>query len=449
MTRFIVFFLIMVMLGGVFWLADDAALAMSDKICRGLVVADVPVGGLTAAEAERKLAAALKLRQETPLTVLRHGENRWEIPWSVVAGKPQPAQLAEQAYAVGRSGNVLQRMYDQFMVKNGQTIPVGLQADKEQLAAIAAMAAKSVDRPPVNATIVESGGGTEIRPERPGTKTRIEDTVNFLQAAIRQGNAGEVALVVETLLPTVVAKDLQEINGLLGAFSTTFDATEANRAKNIEIAANALDGSLVRAGSVFSFNDRVGQRTPEKGYLQAVTLSSEGPVMDWGGGVCQVSTTLYNAALLADFSVVERSAHYQPPAYVPLGLDATVADGQIDLKLKNVRPQPVLIRSAAEGGRVEVRIYGKREGTAPTVRVESAERTIRVAETFIKQDPALPFGHEVVDAPGSNGYDVTVYRIKSIGLREISREKISFDEFPGTDRVVRVGTHSDGDGETK
>ena len=437
--------MILLLLGGVFLVANDAALDMSGTVCRGLIVAGVPVGGLPVGEAERELAAALKDRQAKPLVTLRSGETIWEIPWNAVQGRPDPAQLAKQAFAAGRSGGLIQRVYEQFLIKNGaKTIVLGLNADIEKLKAIVVAAASTVDRPPIDATVVETATGIEIRPDKFGKKTQIAVTVQKLKKAIENGEGGSVDLVTEAVPPSVSAKDLQEITGLIAAFSTTFYAGDENRSRNIEIAADALDGTLVKPGAVFSFNDKVGLRTPEKGYRQAMTLSSEGSVLDWGGGVCQVSSTLYNAALLADFSIVERSAHYEPPAYVPLGQDATVADGQIDLKLKNVRPHSVFIRGMVEDGRMEVRIYGKQDTAAPTVRIESSERTVRVSQTLIKQDPTLPLGQEVVESQGSNGFDVTVYRIKHVGMREISREKISVDEFTGSDRVVRVGTQTAG-----
>ena len=162
--------------------------------------------------------------------------------------------------------------------------------------------------------------------------------------------------------------------------------------------------------------------------------------MDWGGGVCQVSSTVYNAALLAGFAVVERSPHYQPPSYVPLGQDATVADGQIDLKLKNVRKQAVYIQSIALAGTLEVRLYGKREHGEPTIHIESTEKTVQLPHTIMLQDPKLPLGQEIVESEGRNGFVVTIQRILMQGQKEIGREKISTDEFDGTDRIVRVGT---------
>jgi len=317
---------------------------------------------------------------------------------------------------------------------------MGLSADSEKLKVIVETAATEVDRAPVDASVIEAADGIRITEDKAGLKTDIAATLRTMEQAVATGASEPINLVTIVVPANVKTQDLQEINGLLSAFSTTFDVSDSNRSRNIEIAANTLSGVLVKPGEMFSFNDRVGLRIPEKGYLNAMTLTSTGAVMDWGGGVCQVSSTLYNAALLADFSIVERSAHFQPPSYVPLGQDATVADGQIDLKIKNERPYPVYLKGIVDDGKMEVRIYGKVDKASPTVRLVSEERTLYVAQTVIKQDPALPLGQEIVESSGSNGFDVTVYRVKLQGPREISREKISTDEFAGSDRVVRVGS---------
>jgi vancomycin resistance protein YoaR len=300
--------------------------------------------------------------------------------------------------------------------------------------------AATVDRRAIDAILTESAAGLNISNDKTGRRTDTEATVRELVRAIETRSASTINLIVIEMPAAIRAADLQGIDGIISDFSTTYDAIDVNRSRNIQIAASKLSGSLVGSGKVFSFNDRVGLRTEENGYKLAPTLSDAGTLMDWGGGVCQVSSTFYNAALLADFEVVERSAHYQPPGYVPLGQDATVADGLIDLEVKNIRQHSVYIWSKAEAGKLEVRIYGKREKDAPMVRIETTEKMVRFPQTIMLQDPMLPLGEEVIESAGRNGFVVTVHRIRLQGGKEISREKISTDEFEGSDRLVHIGT---------
>lgn len=441
LTKFVSYFLLILLLSGVLLVAGDFALAYSDKLCRGLVIADVPVGGLPVAEAETKVAAVLRNKESKPVVALVFEEKQWDVDWDVVRGRPDPASLVRQAYNVERTGNLLQRLKTQFVTTHGgANVFAGLTADEEKLRRIVSAVAATVDRRAMDAILTESVAGLNISNDKTGRRTDIEATVRELVRAIETGSASAINLIVIEKPAAIRAADLQGIDGIISDFSTTYDAIDINRSRNIQIAASKLSGALVGSGRVFSFNDRVGLRTEENGYKLAPTLSDAGTLMDWGGGVCQVSSTFYNAALLADFEVVERIAHYQPPGYVPLGQDATVADGLIDLEVKNIRKHSVYIWSKAEAGKLEVRIYGKRGKDAPVVRIETTEKMVRFPQTIMLQDPMLSLGEEVIESAGRNGFVVTVHRIRLQGGKEISREKISTDEFAGSDRLVRIGT---------
>lgn len=441
LKKYIGFFLLILLLGSVLLVAGDSALAYSGRLCRGLFIADVPVGGLLPTEAETKVAIALRERHAKSVAELQFEDKKWNVDWDAVVGKPDAATLVRRAYDIGRTGNLWERLRWQFITACGESVvPLGVTPNEEKLRAVIVAAASYIDRESVNASIEETPTGLKINNDSTGRKTDVNNTLQDLIRAIVDGNAGPVSLRVQEFPAVIRVQDLRQMDSRLSSFSTTYDASDENRARNIQIAAEKLAGILIKSGEVFSFNDKVGLRTPEQGYKMAPTLTSAGSTMDWGGGVCQVSSTLYNAALLADFAVIDRSPHYQPPSYVPLGQDATVADGLIDLRLKNVRNHVIYLQSVAEMGKVEVRIYGKREHGAPTILIETVEKAVQIPHTIVLQDPLLPLGQEVVESSGRNGFIVTVQRVKMQGQKEIGREDISTDEFEGEDRVVRVGT---------
>lgn len=425
-------------------MANDSALVMSDKLCRGLSIADVPVGGMSVDAAEKKIAQALEWRKETPLMVLQYQDKKWLIPWDAIIGNPEPAVLVRRAFGVGRTGNLLDRIQSQYITANGgKTISLGLTPDLAKLRPIVEAIASSLDREPRSASLTDTAVGVRIEPAVTGIRVDVAATLLKVAQAITSGMPNNTFIVATELKAPIQASDLQGIDGILASFSTTYDPADESRTHNIELASLGLNGALIKSGETFSFNDRVGLRLPERGYLKAPTLTSTGVFSDWGGGVCQVSSTLYNAALLADFKVVERSPHFQPPVYVPLGRDATVADGQIDLKVQNVSPDPVFIKSQLHSGKLEIRIYGKRDVGNATVQIEATEKSLPAQRTLIVQDSSLPLGQELVETDGRPGFVVTVQRIRMDGTREISRETISTDEFEGIDRVVRVGTRFD------
>ncbi len=437
-------------MGGVLLAANDIALVYSDMLCRGLSLAEVPVGGLSVGEAEKLVAQALLRRQSEPLLILQMDDKKWEVSWDVVSIRPQAAGLVRRAYGVGRTGNWLERLESQFVTSNGgKTIALGLAPDQEKLRSLISEIAASQNRRPQDAVLSESHNAIRIEKEVTGIEVDVAATLLKAAQAVSDGKLATVDLIVKKMPPAVRASDLQGIDGLLAAFTTTYDVNDEDRTQNIRIAASKLNGMLIKSDEVVSFNDRVGARLPETGYRMAPTMASTGIVMDWGGGVCQVSSTFYNAALLADFIVLERSAHYQPPGYVPLGLDATVADGQIDLKLKSRSAFPVYIKSIVDDGRLEVRIYGQKAKPATVVRIETVEKQVRTPHTLIVQDPLLPVGDEIVDDEGKPAFAITVQRVKLQGEKELSRETISTDEFEGSNRIVRVGTRKDSDSSSK
>lgn len=444
LTRLIGFFLVILLMGGVLLAANDITLVYSDMLCPGLKLAEVPVGGLSVGEAERLVGQALLRRQSEPLLILQLDDKRWEVPWDIVSSRPQPTALVRRGYGVGRTGSWLERLESQFIAKNGgKSISLGLTPDQGKLRLFITEIAAGQNRQPQDATLTDVHNVIRIENDIVGMEVDVSATLLKVAQAINDGQLATVVLVVKEKIPAVRAVDLQGIEGLVAAFTTTYDVNDEDRSHNIKLAAEKLNGMVIKSGEAVSFNDRVGTRLAETGYRMAPTMASTGIVMDWGGGVCQVSSTFYNAALLADFQVLERSAHYQPPSYVPLGLDATVADGQIDLKLKSNSAYPFYIKSIIDGGKLEVRIYGKREQNEASVRIETVEKEVRAPHTLIVQDPSRPVGDEIIDDEGKPSFAVTVQRVKLQGDRETSRETISTDEFDGAIRVVRVGTRKE------
>lgn len=204
------------------------------------------------------------------------------------------------------------------------------------------------------------------------------------------------------------------------------------RARNVELAAKRLDGVLLKPGEVLSFNDQVGERSRERGFMPAPVIAGGEITMGQGGGVCQVSTTLHLAAMKAGLQIVEHRTHSRPAPYAPAGLDATVAWGRIDYRVANPHDFPVRVRASVRGRRLTVAIEGANalEYTVETEQLRELERDEEIIE-----DPTLPAGERVVESEGRDGQVLRIVRTDAEGRREVARERY----FPAT-RVVRVGT---------
>ena len=223
----------------------------------------------------------------------------------------------------------------------------------------------------------------------------------------------------------------------LGRYATSLEARTRGQKSNARLAAQRVDGVTLESGEVFSFNRHVGPWTPDRGYVIAPVSYDGELVADWGGGVCQTSTTLYNAALLAGLEVAERRRHTWAPRYVPPGRDAAVAQFEIDLKLRNPYPWPVRIRARASGESIGFEIQGRESG--PMAQVESEPMAEVEPAVVVRTVARMGAGQRRVMVKGRPGVRVSVYRRFLRGPRAGERELVSQDSYPAMNRVLAVG----------
>ncbi|MGM9551270.1 MAG: VanW family protein [Clostridia bacterium] len=226
---------------------------------------------------------------------------------------------------------------------------------------------------------------------------------------------------------------------VLGTYSTSFKTSSENRATNVKLAGNSLSGTILLPGEVFSFNKTVGERTAARGYKVAAAYSAGKTVDSIGGGICQVSSTLYNSVLLSNLEIVERRSHQMTVGYVPLGRDATVSWGTQDFKFKNNTDFPVKLVTTINGRNIEISVIGTL--TDPTQRVEIVTNTVSVLEPGmnIVEDNTKEVGY-VDTKQGSKGYVVDAVRVVYSNGSEVSREKLTKSRYNPTNGTQTVGT---------
>ncbi|WP_408955488.1 VanW family protein [Natroniella sp. ANB-PHB2] len=232
-------------------------------------------------------------------------------------------------------------------------------------------------------------------------------------------------------------RKLAEYNAtdVVATYTTYFNKEEVNRNTNIRLAAKKVDGVVLKPKQVFSFNQVVGPRSQERGYKEAPEII-EGEFVDGiGGGICQVSSTLYNTVLLAGLEVVSRTNHSQPVRYVPLGRGATIYYDQIDFKFKNTSDYPIMIVARVLAQQLTVSLIGRDLGKS--IELETAEIEVLEPEVVKKRDESLANDQQKIVQEGREGYKVVTKRKIKEGNQITKEEIISRDIYLPAVRVIK------------
>lgn len=247
---------------------------------------------------------------------------------------------------------------------------------------------------------------------------------------------------LKVLSPNVTTNQIgtEAFPDLIASFSTTYSTSNTNRSTNIRLATNKINGIVIMPGETFSYNNTVGKRTAEAGFKSAPVYSGGQVTTGIGGGICQVSSTLYNAVLLANLEIVERQNHGFNPGYVKAGTDATVSWGGPDFKFKNSRNYPIKVVCTAERGTILFKLFGLKEETEYEVVIESTITSYISPKTIEQKDPTLPIGQTKVLEKGSSGCRTVTYRILKLNGEVVSKTLLSKDTYNPHNKVVAVGT---------
>lgn len=223
---------------------------------------------------------------------------------------------------------------------------------------------------------------------------------------------------------------------LLATYSTTFSTRNTGRTTNIKLASNKVNGVVLMPGDEFSFNTVVGKRTAAAGYKSAAVYVNGKVENGIGGGICQVSSTLYNTALRANLEIVKRSNHRFSTGYVPLSTDATVSWGGPEFVFKNSRKYPIKIVSQVNGGRITVSIYGCKEDVEYDVVIQSQTLQVIPMKTIYRTNTSLPKGTTKKVQTGHAGYKSRAYRILKLNGTVISKQLLSTDTYAQLETII-------------
>jgi len=312
--------------------------------------------------------------------------------------------------------------------------------DSAEVSATVVPLVKEVGKVAKDATFKVSNGTVSIVPAQDGLGVDAEDLAARLIQALTGGGerVAELAMKrVEPAITTDMAKSMG-ISTRLATYTTTYSASNKPRVNNIHLLADALDGTLIPPGGVFSFNETIGPRTAEKGYQEANAIVNGKLVPQLGGGVCQIGTTIFNTVFFSGLPVVERHNHSLYISHYPKGRDATVSWGGPDFKFRNDTSNWILVATAYTNSSVTVSLYGTETGYKVEYQTGPFTNTVAFPVREIK-DPTLPVGTKIVDEKGASGRTVVVTRVvKKNGA--VIRTDTFKSVYKPAEEVVRVGT---------
>lgn len=295
--------------------------------------------------------------------------------------------------------------------------------------------AEAVIGDPVSATVSKEDGKTII-PEKVGVQFDVEEA----RSIIGDGSAASYTIPVATTAVKVTAEDLKTklFTDTLAQTSTWLDESNTPRTNNVRLASAAINGTILNPGDEFSYNNVVGERTEARGYKPAGAYSGGKIIEEFGGGVCQPSSTLYMAVLRADLEVTERHNHSFTVAYTPLGEDATVDYGNLDFRFKNNTDYPVKVLAEQTGGKMIMTIVGTKTSDK-TVDTRTEVLETYTPQTIEKKDSSMMAGQTRVDITPITGYATRTYQVitENGKTTEVLANKSTYVK---RDKVVYVGT---------
>jgi len=371
-------------------------------------------------------------------------QDRDPLPVKLGEFKPEfdTETVVDEAYAVGREGNKISRYIKvRGLASDPQKFTVRYTIKESAIDKIVKKAAKEFDRKMTNASVefkpteetmfVAKGG-------KSGTKIDQDKLKADLTAAIDQGKTGDIQVTADVVQPKVTEEEAMANTQLMAQFSTTTTGAY-NRDTNIQLASEAFNGVIVEPGEVFSINECTGQRTAAKGYKSAGAIKNGKMIQDLGGGVCQVSSTLYGAVIRADLEIVARQPHRWRSTYVPIGQDAAIDWPHADFKFKNNTDAPVYLRSTKVGTKLTVYIYGKPLEWEKIEVISWSTGELYPAATKTITDKSLAAGKKVTDTQSRVGETAVAYRVYYKDGKEHHRSKLPDTRHEPVQGIVRVG----------
>lgn len=434
----------------VFCLATGAAalsVCAGDTVSQGVSIDGMDVSGKTYSEVDSLVKQKVEQMRKSVITV-QVGTDSVEVAASELGLSWQNKNVAREAANLGNAGNLIKRYKEEKdLSREAQNLELKFTASDSAVRSFIENHCMQFEKEAQNASISsDGGGGFNLIPGVVGQVINVDESVKAVQDYIAgewNGESGSsVALAVDMDEPKGNDLDLESIQDNLGSYTTYYGSTYG-RNTNVERGAQLIDGHIIYPGETFSVCDHLVPFSAENGYELGGAYENGRVVQEYGGGICQVSTTLYNALLLAEIEIVERHNHTMSVTYVPTSMDAAIAEGSMDLVFRNNLDTPIFISGYAYGGELSFTVWGKE--TRPANRtVEYWSETVSSVEA-----PTTPVLYAAPDQPVGSisqvqsamaGSSAVLYKYVYVDGVQESVEQVNSSTYQSTPNSYEVGT---------
>lgn len=293
---------------------------------------------------------------------------------------------------------------------------------------------EELSKEPEDACYEKVDGKIIVHSDKPKVDLYKADLVSAIKS-----DEKEVKIKVTAKRAEITKEDLEEklFKDEISTYSSRYSESNVSRSTNVKLATERINGVELMPGEVFSYDNTIGSRTTANGFKMAGVYINNKQELGIGGGICQVSSTLYAATLYANFEIVERVSHSLPVSYMPDGMDATISEGYIDFRFKNTSEYPVRIVATATNGTMKVSILGVKDKDIE-VEIISSRTGVLPSKTVRTADETIPQGYKKVVSKGTDGYTVSSVRVVRKNGKEIDREVLTRSRYNATDREELV-----------
>jgi len=419
-----------------------------DTAMEGVYIGNLHVGGMTLKQMEEELDKRIVDSSDGVLELKVSENTGSEAVYSELGISVDAKGLAQEALDYGKEGSLFLRWRQiKACEKENYVIPTRYAVDDKAASAVLEARCGSLYQGATDATIAFRKGKLTVTEGENGSVLDVEGTIKVIEDYLNSewdGSDGEIHVKSKTVEPRVHANDLAEVKTLIGTYKTTYEGTDAKSVINIETGAKHLHGTIVMPGEEFSVNAGMEPYTEEAGYVEAGSYANGEVVYTMGGGICQVSTTMYNALLFAELEITERFPHSMIISYVEPAMDAAIAGDIKDLKFKNNLETAIYIECITKDSTLTVNIYGKETRDKDrTIAFESEilEENVPEKPKFVATDDKV--GYFQAQSRARIGYQAKLWKIIYEDGEEVSREEVNNSYYKAAQQVIGVGIETD------